>query len=243
MNINDLVIEVTRKCNLKCGHCLRGKAQNKDIFSSTIETFLVESDIKYINTVTFTGGEPTLNIDAINQFINICVCNDIEVGSFYIVINGINVPDEFIITVSKLYAFCTDNEMSQVQVSESDFYVGQNKNEISKLELFKIFSMRKTVDHSNLIREGNAIEWTNECVDGDGRDISIKEYNDEVLTDWNTKDFHTLQGMIYLNVNGDIITCCDLSYDSQDKYKIGNVNNNTLTEMIDRLFDLTFELF
>ena len=31
LNIDSLIIEVTRKCNMQCEHCLRGAAQRKTI--------------------------------------------------------------------------------------------------------------------------------------------------------------------------------------------------------------------
>ena len=158
MNVDNLIIEVTRRCNLSCEHCLRGKAQNLDIKKGTIENFLVNSNVEYISSVTFTGGEPTLNIQAINDFIDICQVNNIDVGSFYIVVNGVTVPDEFILVAARLFAFCSDNEISQICVSESDFYYGQNEEEINKLELFKIFSKKTTSEAKYLIKEGNAIE-------------------------------------------------------------------------------------
>lgn len=234
-NIDNLIIEVTRKCNLKCEHCLRGCAQDKNISYDTIYNLIVGSNIKYISSVTFTGGEPTLNINAINDFINICKDNDIEVGNFYIVVNGVNIPDDFIISVVNLYALCTDNEISQIQVSSSDFYIDQNHEQIKKLELLSIFSYKDVVNNDNLINEGNAIDWINN-VSGNGRNIDIDLYNNELLTDWNDEDFYCTQGEVYLNVNGDIISCCDLSYESQDKYKLGNINNNTLTEIINKLY-------
>lgn len=235
-NIDNLIIEVTRKCNLQCEHCLRGCAQDKDISYNTIYNLIVGSNIEYISSVTFTGGEPTLNINAINQFIDICKDNNVEVGNFYIVVNGVNIPDDFIIAVVNLYTFCTDNEISAVQVSKSDFYTNQDCEQIKKLELLSIFSYKNVANNDNLIYEGRAINW----IDDNGieilRDIDIDYYNDELLTDRDTEDFYNVHGDIYLNVHGDILSCCDLSYESQDKYKLGNVNDNSLTEIINKLY-------
>ena len=35
-------------------------------------------------------------------------------------------------------------------------------------------------------------------------------------------------GTLYVNVHGDVLTCCDLSYESQKEVKIGNVNEASL---------------
>lgn len=71
MYINNLIIEVTRKCNFSCAHCLRGEAQKREIDFAIIDAIL-DNDIEYISTVTFTGGEPSLNVPAINYFVDRC---------------------------------------------------------------------------------------------------------------------------------------------------------------------------
>ena len=57
--VNYLAIEVTRRCNMKCNHCLRGDAQNLDI-----STAVLSGIAKHIHpaSVIFTGGEPSLKI-------------------------------------------------------------------------------------------------------------------------------------------------------------------------------------
>ena len=151
MELDNLVIEGTRKCNLICDHCLRGAAQCKDMNPEILRRFLTDNDITYISKVTFTGGEATLNLPIFDDFINICNELDIGVGSFYIVVNGVKVPDEFIITAAKLYSFCDDNEISGVHVSQSEYYLNQNENEINKLECFKFFERRTTAEKKYLI--------------------------------------------------------------------------------------------
>ena len=68
MHINNLMIEVTRRCNLKCDHCLRGDAQNKDISTEYIDALL--DQVTSIGSVTFTGGEPFLATYIIDYFLN-----------------------------------------------------------------------------------------------------------------------------------------------------------------------------
>ena len=63
--VNYLAIEVTRRCNMKCNHCLRGDAQNLDI-----STAVLSGIAKHIHpaSVIFTGGEPSLNVPAIKRY-------------------------------------------------------------------------------------------------------------------------------------------------------------------------------
>lgn len=41
----NIVIEVTRKCNLACDHCFRGCAQNMNIKLEYIDKLLAESEV------------------------------------------------------------------------------------------------------------------------------------------------------------------------------------------------------
>ena len=53
-----VVIEVTRRCNMNCAHCLRGDAQNLDISIDVIDRFFdAFANGADISTITFTGGE------------------------------------------------------------------------------------------------------------------------------------------------------------------------------------------
>ena len=73
MNIN-LVVEVTRRCKLKCAHCLRGPAQNKDMdaffFRNVIERF-TNSELFNVGCLTLTGGEPLLNISVLKECLSL----------------------------------------------------------------------------------------------------------------------------------------------------------------------------
>ena len=64
--VHDLVLEVTRRCNMCCAHCMRGDAQaldmNKDVIDRVIDM------VDEIGYVVFTGGEPTLNLEIIRYF-------------------------------------------------------------------------------------------------------------------------------------------------------------------------------
>ena len=51
------VIEVTRRCNMQCRHCLRGDAQNVDISNEIIDRFFDGfADGAVIENVVFSGG-------------------------------------------------------------------------------------------------------------------------------------------------------------------------------------------
>lgn len=88
--INNLYIEVTRKCNMNCNHCLRGNKENIDLNINHINHLFDNQSLKItkIKKLTITGGEPTLNIKAILQTIKKIISNNIYIEHFIMVING-----------------------------------------------------------------------------------------------------------------------------------------------------------
>lgn len=63
-----VIIELTWRCNMKCGHCLRGDAMDADIDLTYIDQFLDQADM--IDTLLLTGGEPSLCLDAVEHISN-----------------------------------------------------------------------------------------------------------------------------------------------------------------------------
>lgn len=42
LQLNEFAIEITRKCNMKCAHCLRGEAQKRNIHKKYITKVLCD---------------------------------------------------------------------------------------------------------------------------------------------------------------------------------------------------------
>ena len=68
MTVDQLTLEVTRRCNMNCAHCLRGDAQCLDMSKEVVDKVL--QDIDYISFLFFTGGEPSLNIPIMDYFLS-----------------------------------------------------------------------------------------------------------------------------------------------------------------------------
>ena len=207
MYISSLIIEVTRKCNMKCEHCMRGGAQSKNIDYKYIDILLQQVDS--IGGVVFTGGEPSLNTDAIEYFLRVCKRRNIDISYFLIATNGKNIKEEFVIACLKLYSYCSDKEVCTVVLSNDIYHKPFNTN-YELLKGLSFFTKRNKNDNAqyNLIKEGRAKYLGT-------RDLYEHEIIDE-------DDFQNNE--IYLNVNGDIINGCDWSYVSQPKHKLCHVS-------------------
>ena len=89
-----MTIELTRKCNMKCAHCLRGDAQDVDIDYKYIDELLDQTEV--IGHLTITGGEPTLNLDALEYILNGLCKRGIPLLEFGLITNGLIYSERFI---------------------------------------------------------------------------------------------------------------------------------------------------
>lgn len=211
ISVDNLIIETTRRCNMRCKHCLRGEAQKKDIDLFIIDQALMQIDNIY--SLTFTGGEPSMNVPAINHTLEKCRELSIGIGSFYIATNGKNISEEFVLTCLRLYSYSEEKDMCQVSYSNDQYHTGGKDTELlSGLSFFHNRYEKGRID--SLIFEGRAVS-----LNSPGR-MNIE--NSEINT---KEDFREIQ--IYLNCRGEIINGCDWSYKNQKKHKLCNVSELT----------------
>lgn len=124
---NNVFIEVTRRCNMCCAHCLRGDAESIDIQEKYIDAFLDNFEKgAYISSLTFTGGEISLNIPAIRYTLKAVKERGITVGSFYMVTNGKAVDKMADLAMASLewWAYCDekDDYMCGLCISSDNFH-------------------------------------------------------------------------------------------------------------------------
>jgi len=203
MEIYNLVIEVTRRCNMECEHCLRGEAENVDMDIKHVENLFQKID--YISTLTLSGGEPTLAYKIIDKILETAKNHSVEIGSFYIATNGKHVPDGFLLSLIKLHIYCDDNEISCVNWSNDEYHEGEYPESIEKLEVFS-FAQPKYTDNigRNVIAEGKAEYF--------GEKYNTREYFEAEKVGDRTV---IIDGNVYLNCEGNLIAGCDWSYESQ----------------------------
>lgn len=217
-SLDNLAIELTRRCNMKCEHCLRGSAQNIDINLKDVKTLFKQ--INYISVLAITGGEPSLKPKLIIDIVNLAKKNKVDIGSFYIATNGKKITPDFIVAIATLYAYCSDNEISQIQLS-NDNYHEYNDNE-NLLECFSFFSKRGDIGVKSIIKQGR------------GKEFGCRNLEKEKIYFDSNNNFIT-EGTLYLNCKGNIIIGCDWSYRSQDRKSnilcnVNNFNTNTIKQ-------------
>ncbi len=235
MYINELVIEVTRRCNLACRHCMRGDPQKVDIKKDTIDKAL--EGVTEIGTITFTGGEPSLAVSKIRYIYEQIKERNIYLGGFYVVTNGKVASRSLMHVLIDLYAYidlhAMDDNMSALVISKDQYHhelLGEPK---AADRLYRALSFYRPEDRKHditmPINEGRAAD------EGIGeRSVRLDDLVVEVDEDNNVE---RVEGTVYVNALGDVCPSCDLSFRSQEEDKIGSVHENTLAEILLRTLE------
>jgi organic radical activating enzyme len=230
----NLLIEVTRECNLKCEHCLRGKAESKSIQEKDIISLFKQIQGQEIYSLTLTGGEPALRPDKIQMILDIAKEYNIDIFSFYIATNGTIASDNFLRVLMELYLYCSDNETSCVEISNDSFHnmdlikQNQKKFEMFSFTKFKFYPKNSFgYEYENLPKfpdyEHDYEDFNSDMIINQGRGKDWGDKNPFVYEkeDFNPYDIDDIE--LYLNCNGDIILGCDWSYEEQENHKFCHV--------------------
>jgi len=229
--LDQAALEITRRCNLKCRHCLRGEAQNKDMDELLIHNFFKQ--VGSINSLTLTGGEPSLCPHLVKQVVDSCKYHKVEVSNFYVATNGVVHAhyDDFMVQLVRLWCMCIDNEISTVHISNDTYHEdAATANPVN----FKHHPLR-ALRFCDCTEEKPNRVFSRPMIIKQGRASNIpgaRKANCEKIQRDSERGY--LEGTIYVNVHGDLIEGCDWSYRDQPKHRFGNLNDSTLDSLIER---------
>ncbi len=232
IEVNSLIFEVTRKCNMACKHCLRGDAEKEEISFEVIDKVLEQ--VSHIDVLTITGGEPTLNVEAIKYIVSSIKKRGISVYDFFIATNGLVYSEELVLALIELYAYCMqyngfDEQIGGLAVSLDEFHDEITSLNLSRYKALAFYSdckeHKKNDDLKYLLNEGRANEY------GIGRRPTNFDSNGLNIEYWE-EDLIKVDS-IYVNAKGDVVNDCDMSYESQEEFSLGKVLEKPLIEMIE----------
>lgn len=207
----NLSIEITRRCNMSCAHCMRGDSQNIDIEHRYIKNLL--KHFQHIHRLTITGGEPSLNTKAMKYILKQFKLYNIHIYSIYIATNGSlsSISKEFIDICSELYEYQEekDDNYPMLEMSDDKYHNSQYHHKvIATLKQYPFFGLRNQAEHIFLFKEGRSETGYPNPI------------HDIYLT---TTDY--VYGNIYLNAEGNILSNGDLSYQRQQDNVICSSDN------------------
>ena len=227
--LSSLVFEITRKCNMACEHCLRGSAQNYNIKPSIVGK--VMGDVDAVSSVTFSGGEPTMNPRFFTHFVDLCRISGRWPESFYIVTNCKKYSPAMIKALNELYNHRERHALDCVlKVSHDEYHEPYDMDIIDRYTDLPYYVedrfSKRAYGLNRIINEGNAKEnW-----------IGTDEIESPVFIEGSSnEEYFEVQDVVYVNVHGDVILNCDFSYESQEKHKIGNVLEDSLIDILKRV--------
>lgn len=84
----NLNLEVTRRCNLQCDFCARGRAQNLDMSHEVIDAALDQMQGVYIHSIRLNGGEPFLAPDVIEYIVDGVIKRRLAIAYCHVFSNG-----------------------------------------------------------------------------------------------------------------------------------------------------------
>lgn len=207
IHVDNLVFEIPRQCNMNCLHCLRGEAENLNISLNIIEATL--DKVKSISTITFSRGEPSLNVEAMKYTLTVCKKRNIPVSSFYVVTNGKKVSDEFINILQEWYFYSLECNYGDKLLDYKDI---PKYHDWIKDDFFGGVALSSDKFHDK-IPFRNLAKLQNLSVDSE-----IYFYDEDTCE------------LLYINVKGDVLGYCDLSYEKQEIYKKTNVLTSSWDE-------------
>ena len=200
-----------------CAHCMRGDAENIDINPAYIDKFF--EHVESIGNLTFTGGEPTLNLDAIEHTLEVVKARNIHVSSFYLVTNGKEVSERFLRLMIDWTVYClscdpytmSEDGMGGVALSQDVFHEKIppiNRIRLRSLSVFRPDDKKTDFSIRRPIKLGRARSLDATEVNRYG--ISVEE--------------NCIEGDITLTATGDILPDCDYEFCETENISIATVD-------------------
>ncbi len=224
--IKSIALEVTRRCNEKCKHCMRGEAQNIDMSKEVIDRLLVEKNL-LISKLVFSGGEPTLNIDLIIYTIDKIISEGKFVLQIEITTNGKIYSSELVSKLkdfkhyvetrfSEFLTMLVEPEIISLRISNDQFHK-VDREVVEKYQTEKELSVIKTGHISEI---DDAIILT-----GRAQDRMFGRYFEYSLPAINRKEISPgiiiLENSFYITAKGNITTQGDGTYMDMDLINLG----------------------
>lgn len=115
-----LILELTRQCNMRCAHCMRGEPEDKTIGTSILERLFRE--VRHIEHLGLTGGEPALVPEQIEWIVHLAKRWGCTIGHFFCATNGKAYSPKFAEALEKLYRYCIQKDRCTLSISFDQFH-------------------------------------------------------------------------------------------------------------------------
>ncbi len=246
--VDYLGIEITRRCNLQCAHCLRGDCENKDISDATLENTF--SNVTEIGTLFLSGGEPFIAPERIEYILSLLNQRNIKVHTISITTNATVLSQRQIDIIHKIEQIAKlDIRFSHDKFHEIEHArKGLTEKFTKNIETFASLGYTNenhsfAVDSDGIRNIGRAKNLTPSILDAINNWRYQTNYTFNVLGSPNTFDIMHLiyeapgniriLGNVLFDVNGNLVNN-DMPYEKEDKapfFRISCSNRTILDAM------------
>lgn len=229
MKCNHLAIEITRKCNRNCEHCMRGDSQNISISHQIIDKLFEEvDDCEYISLM---GGEPFLEIETIQYLVEKIINSNWSTNNISVTTNG-TIRDIAIIDIFNRFCESRDNRKVFITVSGDEFHDTEESG-----KTYDYYCEHITNDNILLLYKeninflkyvGRGVDWVNnnpykyknKVIRGLAEKHRIKVADNKVFCS------------LYITCNGDVSFDEEFSFSELDDISMGNILKDSLEDII-----------
>ncbi len=119
IKLSALNVELTRKCNKRCAHCVKGEAQNLSMSKEIIDKLF--DNIDDCKTIYFGGGEVLLEIDLVEYFVNKIIEHNWNTDDIQLTTNS-SICDSRIVDIYDKYVRSRENRFALLRFSDDVFH-------------------------------------------------------------------------------------------------------------------------
>lgn len=221
----NLMLEVTRRCNMQCAHCMRGEAEDFDLDYDVI--YHLCNKATRIEQLSLTGGEPSLGAEIIAQLATWLSYYGCEVGSFFCATNAKQYSKEFVDALNALYSHCDKKQNCILTISTDQFHSEPDPKaleEYRKLPYYNPVNEKGQIPPHKILNEGRA------------EDNGIGAFSAPYIAELYDTEFDgvtlNVNDRLYINVFGEVLLEPDARYSVHDEITIGNMVEQSMTDIV-----------
>jgi len=223
----DVMLEVTRWCNMFCCHCLRGDRQKKRMATNIID--MVAERVPDIGTLMVTGGEPLLALDLIEYAVD-----HLNYQNFWLATNGSIFTKKTKEVLKKAFDNAGDGDISGMRISIDDYHdksMQEHKYDLQEWWEYEVGKELSTLEFEGASRNSELL-----IKDGRAKTNLFTLDSKSPKHDLRLLDNEYLEGVIYVNVYGNVLTTCDLSFENADAkgsvFNIGHISGDLESNIV-----------
>lgn len=224
VSLEYLAFEVTRLCNEWCKMCMRGDAEDVNMTEDIVNHVLLDNYIQDIETIMFTGGEPTLNEKIVCYIIELIMKHKIPVRRLSMVTNAKKYPKDILEAFSDYQRYCQFNDLKcNITINFSQDVFHENYPEIIKEYQSKYPQFQYEFKGLDFIWKTGRAEY------GDKFQYEILPMYVEIVM-----GYIWVMNTLYVTAKGNYETLGDGMYKDMDLLHMGSVFDKNLLDLIDR---------